>query len=339
MNAEAYALELARRLTQAEVGRFHAQGDRVSFDGVTVADGQLQVIDAGSGRTEQVVQALLRSRMSVAVPVVVGRRFSESALAALSAADVNYMDDRQLKVRLSTPDMLVRLVDEASPIQDRPVRKLRLSGASGGIALALLSDHTREWKVTDLALEGRASLGAAQNTVVWLESEGLLERSGRGPATRRRVVDPPALLDLYARDAVADRRVIARGFLLNNGARETMLTASRRLTEEAQGVQAWFTGVGGAQLIAPHVTSVRVFEAWVTSPHRADHVLSRMGAMPVDEGENLVVMRGHRGVLVGAECRDGVRRASAFRIYADALADPVRGEEQAEYLRETVIGF
>jgi hypothetical protein len=42
---------------------------------------------------------------------------------------------------------------------------------------------------------------------------------------------------------------------------------------------------------------------------------------------------------VGSEYRNGIPVVSVFRMYADALADPARGEEQADHLRETAIGF
>ncbi len=339
MDAETQALELARRLTQTEVARFRAVGDTVDLDGEYGYHVPLQVIDAGSGRTEQVELALGRSKTLSDVPVIVGRHFSKNALAELNAAEANYMDDRNIRVRLMTPNILIRLQDEAEPPPERSTTTLRLSGTAGGVALALLSDPKRDWKVTDLAAEVRSSLGAAQNTVVALEAAGLLERSGRGPATRRRVTDPAGLLDLYARDAVADRKVTARGFLLNNGAEETMRTVAQHLANGGHGVRAYFTGVAAAQMVAPHVTAVRTFEAWVATPHRADAVLSAMGAMPADDGANLVILRGHKGVLVGREKDRGVSRVSLFRIYADALVDPARGEEQAEHLRDTVIGF
>lgn len=339
MDTETYAQELARRLVRADAGSFRARGDTVTLYSGADSAGTLQIIDAGSGRTEQVVQALRRSQASPFVPVVVGRHFSEKALAELNSVEASYMDDRHLKVRLLAPSLLVHLQEEAGPSPQRRTNSLRLSGAAGGVALALLSDPSREWKVTDLAVEGGVSLGTAQNTVVSLESEGLMERTGRGPATRRRLTDPAGLLDHYARDAVADRKVIARGFLLDNGIVDTMRAASGPQWSGTPGVQAWFTGVSAAQLVAPHVTAVRTYEAWVSTAHRADFILSSMGAMPVDEGANLVVMRGHRGVLVGAEIRDGVPCVSVFRMYADALSDPARGEEQADYVRETVIGF
>jgi hypothetical protein len=339
MKAETNAQELARRLTQAKVGSFRAAGDTVALDMSIDRAAALQVVGAGSGRIEQVLQALRRSQTATLTPVIVARHFGRQALEELDSADANYMDDRHLRVRLKSPDMLVRLQDAAAPRQERSKSALRLSGAAGGVALALLADPVRQWKVGDLAVEGRVSLGTAQNTVVSLESEGLLERSGRGPATRRRVTDSGALLDRYARDAAADRKVLARGFVLNDGTLQTMRAVSQRLSGAEQGAQAWFTGIAASQLVAPHVTTARVFEAWVITSGRQDIVLDALGAMPVDEGANLVLMRGHPSVCVGSERRDGIPVVSVFRMYADALADPARGEEQADYLRETVIGF
>ena len=46
MNAEAYAIELARRLTQAEAGRFRAQGETVTLDDAVDDTGRIQVVDA-----------------------------------------------------------------------------------------------------------------------------------------------------------------------------------------------------------------------------------------------------------------------------------------------------
>jgi hypothetical protein len=339
MTAQAHAVELARRLTEAKVGRFRAHGDLVVLDDAPGDAGHLLVIDAGSGRTEQVAKALQRAQAAPHVAVIAARHFSRGALAALDVNAANYMDDRNLHVRLLAPPMLVRLEYEAAPAVERPPKTFRLAGAAGGVALALLSDPARDWKVADLASAGRVSLGAAQSAVVALESEGLLERHGRGPGTRRRVTDPSALLDRYAQDAAADRRVAARGFLLGNSAAETMRAVSERLKSTGRGVEAWFTGVAAAQMVAPHVTAVRSFEAWITSPYSAAVVLDTMGAMPAEEGANLVVLQGRPCVAAGSEHRDGVPVVSVFRMYADALVDPARGEEQAEHLRETVIGF
>ena len=336
MDTEFYAQELARRLNEADAVRFRAVRDTVILDGAGYYKA-LRVVDAGSGRTEQVERAIVRAAEWAETPVIVGRRFSGAALRVLDSAGANYMDDRHIRVRMMTPDILIRLTDAAEPLPEPRTPALVLAGAAGGVALALLGDTLRDWKVTDTAATAKVSLGTAQSVFVALETEGLVDRVGIGPATIRRLTDPGGLLDRYARDAVADRKVLARAFVLDDGPERTMRTICERLS--TANLSAAFTGVGAAHLLAPHLSVIRRYELWVTSPHRADHWLKAMDATGVSEGANLVLLRGPRTALVGSDVLDGVRRASVFRIYADCLQDPARGEEQAEHLRDTVIGF
>ncbi len=146
MDTAAYAQELARRLTQAGAGNFHALGETVLLDGIAEGEKVLRVVSAGSGRTEQVMQALRRAESSLAPPVIVGRRFSEKAIAELNQADANYMDDRNLKIRLSAPAMLIRLQDEATPPAEAPRKTLRLSSAAG------------RWRIWQLRVTCRSAL-------------------------------------------------------------------------------------------------------------------------------------------------------------------------------------
>jgi len=351
MTNEPFAQELARRLNETDVARFRADGDKVILDGADYYV-PLVVVAAGAGRTEQVERAMRLARDLAHTPVIVGRHFSGAALKILDAAAFNYMDDRHLRVRTRTPDILIRLTDAAEPLPEPRKSALVLAGAAGGVALTLLGDTLRDWKVTDAAAGAKVSLGTAQSVLVALEVEGLVERVGTGPATVRRLTDPGGLLDRYARDAAADRKVLARAFVLDDGPEQTMRTVCEHLS--AANLSGAFTGVAAAHLLAPHLSAVRRYELWVTSPHRADHWLKTigpsglteganlvmtMGASSVTEGANLVLLRGPQSTLVGAKVDGGIRRASVFRIYADCLQDPARGEEQAEHLRDAVIGF
>lgn len=340
MFAEVFATELADRLNRAGVTAFYAGGDEVTIAAVGKMRRSIRVIVAGMGRTDQVMAAIDAARSMPGLSVIAARRFTKRGIEALETADANYMDDSILRFKMAQPPTFIR-VQEPPPRRDVPRETgLRLCGAAGGVALALLSDPAREWKVSELASVSKVSLGTAQNTVVALEEAGLLERFGRGPATRRRVTDPAALLDRYAQDALADRKVAGRGFVLAGDPIATMRDVADRVHENAPGVAILFTGTATAQLLAPHLTGVTNYEAWVLTPHRPDYVLDAAGALPVEEGANLTLLRGSFAALgVGVSFHGSIPLASVFRVYVDALADPVRGEEVAEHLRATMIGF
>jgi hypothetical protein len=336
MDTSILAAELARRLTETQVARFKAEGDRVVLDGQYDFDIPLRVLDVGSGRPERVRRALEEAAESRDVPVLVGRRLSPGALRHLRDANANYMDERFLHVGLQTPMVFIDQ-DNGQEVPFARESRISLSGAAGGVALALLLEPHEDWRVTDAAERAGVSLGTSQNVLVALEADGLVKRTGKGPATRRRVVDPGELLDRYALDAAVDRKPMARGFVLNQGVYETVRALAAGL--EGSGITWGLTGVGAAALLAPYLTSVGHYEVWVTSPHAPAFALERMGAMAVERGVNLTLLRGPAAVLLGGRMQEDVWLASAVRVYVDLLQDPARGKEQAEHLRDQVIGF
>jgi len=72
----------------------------------------------------------------------------------------------------------------------------------------------------------------------------------------------------------------------------------------------------------------------------ADMIAAALGTEPVEKGGNVVVMRARTDApLFRAQEDDGVVIANNLRVYADLLEDPKRGQEQAQFLRETKMGF
>jgi hypothetical protein len=340
MRVEALAADLVDRLNRIGLTAYYAGKGRVIIKADEEARCSITVIDAGAGRTEQVLKALSAELSIPGLGIIVARRFTKRALEALEAADANYMDDGILRLKITQPPIFVRVQEQPPRKVIPPATSFQFCGAAGGVVLALLSNPAREWTVSELAAVSKVALGTAYNTVVALEEAGLLKRFGKGPATRRQVVDPAALLDRYAQDARADRKVAGRGVVLAGDPAATMREVADRVHEKAPGAAIQFTGTAAAQLLAPHVTAVTHYEAWLLTPHRTDYVLDAAGALGVEEGANLTLLRGSFAMLrAGSTFQGSIPLASVFRVYADALADPVRGEEVAEHLRATRIGF
>ncbi|KAF0207696.1 MAG: hypothetical protein Q8S43_10580 [Actinomycetota bacterium] len=323
---------------------------RMTGDGVIVgndAGGEalVRIVDAGTGAPRAVANALLRQGEQKYTFVLVADHFGRQATGVLGDSRTSYMDDQVLDLRIPNLGLRVR-AERAQRAVPLARGRVQLSGAAGAVVLALLHSPNREWKVTDLADFSRVSAGTAHTVLVALEAEGLVAGSGSGPLRRRVLVDKSTLLDRYARDAAKDRRVVGSGYVLDEGPEVTLRTIQARLdgAEDApRGIGLVFTGVAAAQLLAPHLTEVTRYEAWVTTPHRTDYVLRAMGAQDVVSGSNLTLLSGGLNRLwphdTSAMPVTVAPVASVFRIYADLLADSLRGEEQAEYFRRTVIGF
>jgi hypothetical protein len=219
----------------------------------------------------------------------------------------------------------------------RPVPPTRLKGKAGVAGQALLLQPERAWTVRDLAAEAGIAAGLAHRVLARLETEGILAAEGAGPRRVRRVANPTALLDLWAEEQV-DRPKRTLGYLLAQTPQQLIERLATNL--DRAGVDYALTGAAGARLIAPFVTAIPVAELWVAATAARDELPHRAGAEPVNEGQNVVFLQAKDDTpLAFREQTNGIWIANRFRLFADLRRDPQRGREQADHLRQEVIGF
>lgn len=330
-----------------EVGMLRAVADGEGLVEVSVGDERqilhVAPVSAGHGRPQEVRDALNRVELQGAggVPVVVADHFTSGALDLLRKSVINYLDDREFVFENERPFVLIRAARAAGGAK-RQTTPAGLAGATGRAVQLMLQHHQHEeerwWRVTELADAAGVAAGTAQNALRRLDQLGFLETRGAGPGKRRRLAAPADLLDEWATAAGSERRVLTTTFVAGQGPVGLAKEVSRRLG--SAGIAHAVTGGCAALLIAPHATGARKCEVWVDPTASAPLVLDALGAEEVPKGANVVVLRARTtSPLLGAQTMDGIMIANPFRVYADLLVDPQRGEEQAKFLREGRIGF
>ena len=109
---------------------------------------------------------------------------------------------------------------------------------------------------------------------------------------------------------------------------------------EAAAIDYALTGAAAATRIAPYISNVLVAEVWLASTIDVNEVCSRIEAMPVDSGPNVMFLQMRNDAPLAFRTRAGdAWTTNVFRLYVDLLRDPQRGQEQAEHLRREAIGF
>jgi hypothetical protein len=154
----------------------------------------------------------------------------------------------------------------------------------------------------------------------------------------RHVVDPTALLDLWAEENTdrGARRVRAYRLARDPG----QLAGAVSTSLGAAGIEHAVTGVAAAALVAPFVTAIPVSEIWVDSVASLDDAVAASGAEAVDTGSNLVFVQGNGDEPLAFRRQvEGAWIVNPVRLFYDLRRDPRRGREQAEKLRQEVIGF
>lgn len=235
---------------------------------------------------------------------------------------------------IELPGLLIHQAGRRPKQQARPTR---LEGKAGVGAQVLLVHPERGWQVRGLAEVAGLSLGLAHRVLARLEAEGLVVAEGAGRNRIRRVADPTALLDLWAEEN-SYRPVRTPAYLLAQGHRRLIGELGRGL--ERRGIEYALTGAAAASLVAPFITAVPVTEVWVMATAATADLVDAVGAESVADGHNVVFLQARDDTpLTFREHAAGVWVASRFRLYADLRRDPRRGRQQADHLRQEVIGF
>jgi hypothetical protein len=170
-----------------------------------------------------------------------------------------------------------------------------------------------------------------------LEREGIVVAEGTGPRRVRRVTNPTALLDLWAEEQVyKPQRTL--GYLLAQTPQQLIERVGTNLAHA--GIDYALTGAAGASLLAPFVTAIPVTELWVGATADREELLQAAEADPVTDGHNVVLLQERDDSPLAFRAQsNGIWIANRFRLFADLRRDPRRGREQADHLRQEVIGF
>ena len=266
--------------------------------------------------------------------VLIAAETTKDARRILSEHGIAFIDGLG-NVHLELPGLLFHVTGTGRPT--RAPAPSRLSGKAGLVAQALLLDPERAWRIKDLAEQTAVSSGLTHRVLARLEVEGIVSTNGAGPHRTRHVTDPTALLDLWAEENV-DKPVRTRGYLLAQTPRQLVTELCEGL--EGSGIEYALTGAAAAGIVAPFVTTTTVTEVWVAATTDPREFFDHTPATPVTEGHNVMFLQaGTDTPLAFRQQSEGLWIVNRFRLYADLRRDKRRGIEQANYLRQEVIGF
>lgn len=322
-----------------------ALGDGRRADVVISAGGVCHIVEIKAQATINAAKAHQLIRFAEGLPqdthlLTVARSSTEEARRLLQEAGIGLID-AQGNIRVDLPGLFLWTEGHAAKPErgnDADAPPVKLTGKAGVATQALLREPQRWWHVTDLAATAEVSPALAHRVFSRLERDNLITVDGAGPRRVRRVANAAALLDLLAEE-LQDRRVKqVRAYRLARDARAHARTLSDQLT--GAGLDHAVTGPAGAARLAPFVTSIPVVDIWITDAVDLDLAVETVGAESVIEGHNILFRQEPADAPLVFRTRvDGVWTVNPFRLYCDLRRDPRRGKEQADRLRQEVIGF
>lgn len=337
---EAETLRVLREIPGLEVVAQPRLGDQRPDAILRYADREQPVVVEIKGRANAATahQLIHAAELHPEMPMLlIAGETTAEAREMLAKNGIGFIDGLQ-NVHVELPGLMFHI--EGRTQQRAAVGKMpptRLRGKAGVAAQALLLQPDRAWAVNELAEEAGIAASLAHRVLARLEAENLMTVEGAGPQRVRHLTNPAALLDVWAEEQV-DRSRRTLGHLLAQTPQQLIDRLGANL--ERAGIDYALTGAAGANLLAPFVTAVPVVEVWAAATAAGEELLRGAGADPVTQGQNVVFLQEKDDLpLAFREQTTGGWVANRFRLYVDLRRDPRRGREQADHLRQEVIGF
>lgn len=338
---------LLRVLPTALQPRANAAGSTVELD-VSGKRVVLRPIWAGQGFPRDLHAALRHlPDKSSGETIFVARRFSGGALEELTELGYNWADETG-GTWISLPSLVVATKGRhASP---SPTFSEKWSRAAALVAETILTEFLRGGSNLDnpldsggnVAKRADVSTGRVAQVLQSFDARGYTRKEGnsRGPTARRFLEDPARLLSDWAAWYREQRATDILMHTIWGNARsfvsDELATIITRAPEWA--VTDWLA----VDLRTPIMTDVPTVSIYVDSAifdTTLEHSAVDAGLRRVESGGRVRFLRADAAALRYAETIDGVRVVSPIRLYGDLLRVGGRGEDAAEHLRSTIIGW
>jgi hypothetical protein len=271
------------------------------------------------------------------IPMIAAGIISDGAKELLQSEHIGYLDSAG---SLFLPnDNLYILIDKPSAKVARKIDRPLFSGNRSAVIHALLMNPQQWFSTTVLAK--LVSISASTVSVVFaeLEKRDLVTAQGKGPNKTRRLADPSALLDEWAKQIELSARPEVRRYYVPRIKSEDLMKAidqvCRRLSTAYVITHEW-----AAQLYSPFLSNIPQVKCRIYPNAPPSTVASELGAREVDEGSNLAIIESNsmRDFLFEQEIR-GLHVESPILAYLDLLGGEGRAKELADHLRVERIGF
>lgn len=270
-------------------------------------------------------------------PMIIAQSVSDGARAFLQEGNIAY-NDLSGSLYISADDVFVLIEKPKSKRAKR--RDANVFQGSRAQVLHALFARPGEWVTgTEIAKDAGVSPATVSQTFKNLERRDWLETKGEGPAKRRLLMRPDALLDAWHDSVLAGPEAKRSRYYVPRRKPEEMAWQIRQGASNAN-IDLEFTGQFAAQSYTPFLSSVSDLAVRVQGKQDCEWLLSMLGAREVSEGANLIV------IDASSEKRSRERNetderllATPLQVYLDLLEDHGRSKEMAEHLRSQKLAW
>lgn len=235
---------------------------------------------------------------------------------------------------LRMDDLYVEKEVEKNPFP-RPGRPASLfSPVSSRVLRAMLEEPKRTWTLRELSKTAQVSLGQTSKVCRRLSEE---EYAGK-TEKRIQLTQAGKLLDAW-REQYTLEKSTRKAYYSFERIPEQLMAKVAAMGKD-KGWRYAITSFAAASLIAPFVRGVGVTTWYINDAAAIELWVKALDLRPVESGPNArIYIPYDPGVFYRTQSINDVTLVGNIQLYLDLYANPARGREQAEFLREQKIGF
>jgi hypothetical protein len=168
----------------------------------------------------------------------------------------------------------------------------------------------------------------------WLVDEDYVEKTKK----KIQLTQPGTLLDAWREQYTLDKSTRVAYYSFNR-VPEQFMERVAAVGKEKRWRYA-VTSFAAASLIAPFVRGVGVTTWYVNDATAVDSWVKALDLRSAESGPNAVLLIPYDpGVFYGTQIVNDITLVGNIQLYLDLYANPARGREQAEFLRQEKLSF
>ncbi len=264
-------------------------------------------------------------------PLLVGPFIGPRARELCRNENISYIDTIGNIGIFLKEGFIIKESDKSIRREKKELKSLFSPKASRVIRI-ILENTSQCWHYKELSATSKVSLGQTYNVVKKLIDEEYVEKTKKGI----KVSKPSELLERWSSIYKITEINKIESFYLGENIYGKIIERVADIAEKGKFTYA-FTLFAGSNFIIPYVRTPHVHLYLLGN---IEEFAKKSNIKPVTSGGNLhLILPYDEGVFNPIQTIEGVRIVGKIQLYLDLSNYPARGKEQAEVLKEKIIGF
>jgi hypothetical protein len=264
-------------------------------------------------------------------PMIISIFIGPGGRELLRKEEISYMDTIG-NIGLFLKDGFILIESKESIKKESKELKSLFAPKSSRVIRIMLENSSKSWRFEELSNISVTSIGQVHKVIKKLENEELIKKDEEGIKLSR----PSELLNRWSSTYNIIQENKTDSYYISENSNEKIIEKLVNIASKEKFTYS-FTLFAGANMIIPYIRTQQIH---LYLSGNKDEFVKKSGLKPVTSGGNVHIITPYdEGIFNPIQTINKIKVVGNIQLYLDLVNYPARGKEQAEILREKIIGF